>query len=208
MKEITEVLSEIEDGRATMDELLPLVYDQLRQLAAARMSGERLDHTLQATALVHEAYLRISESADAQSWENRGHFFAAAAESMRRILIDSARKRQSLKRGGERQRVELDDYVDAEDDTPELLLDLEEGLQRLAEEDEQAAALVKLRVFAGLSVTEAGKILKLSRTAAYENWEYARSYFAMLHANGSPTTPPPTTTPTTTPNGEGPSKKS
>ncbi len=180
--EITRILSRIEAGAATTDELLPKVYDQLRGLAAARMAHERADHTLQATALVHEAYLRVTKVAGEQSWQNRGHFFAAAAEAMRRILIESARAQRSQKRGGQRRRVPLVDYGHRPDETADLWLDLDEGLQQLAADDAQAAALVKLRVFAGLSVTEAGKLLGLSRTRAYENWEYARSYLAVLQA--------------------------
>ena len=180
MTDVTQILSAIEQGDpSAADKLLPLVYDQLRELAAARMFNERADHTLQATALVHEAYLRLVDVEKAAHWDSRGHFFSAAAEAMRRILVESARAKKSQKRGGDRLRIEWQDFVDCDADTPGMLLDLDEGLSRLAEEDAPSAELVKLRLFAGLSVTEAGEALGMSRTTAYENWEFARSWFAM-----------------------------
>lgn len=180
MSDLTHILSQMEAGDANAaNRLLPLVYDQLRELAASRMFNERADHTLQGTALVHEAYLRLVDSADGQSWENRGHFFAAAAEAMRRILVDSARTKKSKKRGGDRQRLELQDFMASDAQTADMLLDLDEGLSQLALEDAESAELVKLRLFAGLSVTEAGQSLGMSRSTAYENWEFARSWFAM-----------------------------
>lgn len=179
MSDVTEILSKIDAGdAAAADQLLPLVYKQLRELAASRMLNERPDHTLQGTALVHEAYLRLVGSENGQSWENRGHFFAAAAESMRRILVESARAKKSQKRGGDKQRVELQDFVDSDAGNPDMLLDLDEGLSRLAQNDGETAELVKLRLFAGLSVTEAGRALGMSRSTAYENWEFARAWFA------------------------------
>ncbi len=180
MSDVTEILSKIEAGDAkAADELLPLVYEQLRKLAASRMVNERPNHTLQGTALVHEAYLRLVGSPSGQSWENRGYFFAAAAEAMRRILIDWARSKKCQKRGGNRQRVELLDFAGKDAVNPDMLLDLEEGLSQLALEDAESAELVKLRLFAGLSLTEAGQALGISRASAYENWEFARSWFAM-----------------------------
>ena len=180
MSDVTEILSKIEAGDANAaDGLLPMVYNQLRELAAARMLHERPDHTLQGTALVHEAYLRLVGSPSGQSWENRGHFFAAAAEAMRRILVDSARAKKSQKRGGDRQRLELDDFVGNDPENPDMLLDLDDGLSQLALEDAESAELVKLRLFAGLSVTEAGQALGMSRSTAYENWEFARSWFVI-----------------------------
>jgi len=177
----------IEAGDANAaDGLLPLVYEQLRELAASHMVNERPDHTLQGTALVHEAFLRLVNSEGSQSWKSRGHFFAAAAEAMRRILVDSARAKKSQKRGGDRQRVELRDFVDSDAETPEMLLDLDEGLSRLAREDTESAELVKLRLFAGLSVTEAGQALGMSRSTAYENWDFARSWFAIHFRTQSP----------------------
>ena len=179
MSDVTEIISKIRAGNAVAtDELLPLVYDQLRELAASRMSGERADHTLQATALVHEAYLRLMGPADSKSWENRGHFFAAAAEAMRRILVDSARARKSQKRSGTRRRIELQDLADSDAEISDIMLDLDEGLKGLAKEDAESAELVKLRLFAGLSVTEAGQALGMSRSTAYENWKFAHSWFA------------------------------
>ena len=176
MSDITQILSQIESGDPlAAEQLLPLVYDELRKLAAARMANERPDHTLQATALVHEAYVRLVQSP--QSWETRGHFFAAAANSMRQILVNSALARQSQKRGGGGPQVDLESFAAAGPD-PDMILDLDELLTRLAQEDAEAAELVKLRLFAGLSVTDAGNALRISRTAAYESWQYARAWFA------------------------------
>ena len=187
MSDVTEILSMIEAGDASAAEgLLPLVYEQLRELAATRMLNERPDHTLQGTALVHEAYLRVVNSAGGQSWKSRGHFFAAAAEAMRRILVDSARAKKSQKRGGDWRRDKLQDFIDSDTETPEMLLDLDEGLSRLAQEDKESAELVKLRLFAGLSVTEAGQALGMSRSTAYENWDFARSWFAIHFRTQSP----------------------
>lgn len=180
MSDVTQILSKIQAGDgAAAEKLLPLVYSELRELASARMNGERADHTLQPTALVHETYLRLLGIQGDQSWDNRGHFFAAAAEAMRRILIESARARKSQKRGGDRKRVPLDDFVDSEVVGDDTLLDIDEGLGRLTEEDAESAELVKLRLFAGLSVTEAGQVLGMSRSTAYENWDFARSWFAI-----------------------------
>jgi len=150
------------------------------------MLCERPDHTLQATALVHEAYLRLVDAQQVQRWESRGHFFSAAAEAMRRILIESARQKKRQKRGGDARRVGLENLAVAATMArdPDLLLDLNTGLFRLAEEDPEAAELLKLRLFAGLSVTEAGKMLGMSRTVAYRNWEYVHAWFA-VHCGGS-----------------------
>ena len=155
---------------------MPLVYDELRKLAAARLAAERPDHTLQATALVHEAYLRLVGSE--QSWQGRAHFFAAAANSMRQILVNWALAKRCEKRGGAGQRVEMDDLAVAYTTDPDLILELDESLTSLSGEDPVAAELVKLRLFAGLSVTEAGEALNLSRTKAYDNWKFARAWFA------------------------------
>ncbi|MCR9296870.1 MAG: ECF-type sigma factor [bacterium] len=180
MAEPTQILNEKDRrGRHVSHSLLPLVYEQLRQLAEKRLASERADHTLQATALVHEAYLRLEGSTDVAVWETRGHFFAAAAEAMRRILIESARAKNAKKRGGDLVRVELGDFVCLSDESPELLLDIDAGLNELEREDREAAELVKLRLFAGMSVTEAGETLGMSRSSAYENWEFAKSWFAV-----------------------------
>ncbi len=162
------------------DELFPLVYDDLKRLAAARFVHERPGNTLQATALVHEAYLRLAGSKAAKQWDNRGHFFAAAAESMRRILIESARRKQAKKRSGKRMRVKLEDCVEAGVQSAALLLDVDEGLKELQKADAKSAELVKLRLFAGLTIAEAGDYLGMSRSTAYEHWQYARSWFVVF----------------------------
>jgi RNA polymerase sigma factor (TIGR02999 family) len=181
MSDITRILSQVESGDpAAAEQLLPLVYHELRKLAAARMIAERPDHTLQATALVHEAYIRLVDTAKAQHWNSRNHFFSAAAESMRRILVDHARARRRHKRSGSRERVEL--AADLAECTPGNYgdwIDFSESLDQLAAEDADSAALVKLRVFAGLSVEEAGKTLGMTRTAAYENWKFARAWYTL-----------------------------
>ncbi|MCA9035561.1 MAG: RNA polymerase subunit sigma [Planctomycetaceae bacterium] len=180
MSEVTHILSQVESGDAVAAEkLLPLVYEELRRLAKTRMANERSDHTLQPTALVHEAYLRLVDVKQAQHWDSRGHFFSAAAEAMRRILIESARRKDSLKRGGDRQRVEID--VDLEQTMavgPVHLIEVSEALDQLLAEEPEAGELVKLRLFAGLSVTESGRMLGLGRTKAYETWEFAEAWFA------------------------------
>jgi RNA polymerase sigma factor (TIGR02999 family) len=176
MSDVTHLLDAAAAGdRHAAAELLPLVYDELRGLAAARMAAEAPGHTLQATALVHEAYLRLIGPEDPR-WESRGHFFAAAAEAMRRILVESARSRGRLKRGGRRVRVELLDVAGSLAEDPDLLLSLDELLTRLAEEDDAAARLANLHLFGGLSVGEAGQALGLSRPVAYRNWKYARAW--------------------------------
>ena len=179
MSEVTKLISQIEDGNlAASEELLPLVYDELRKLAAAKMAGERRDHTLAPTALVHEAYLRLIGPENNQQWDGRGHFFAAAAESMRRILIESARKRRRQCRGGDRQRLELS-HEDLSISVPvEELLQIDEALDRLGGEDPKTAELVKLRYFAGLSVEEAATAMGISRATAYRHWAYARAWLA------------------------------
>lgn len=182
MKDLTGLLSAIEQGDPTAaEQLLPLVYDELRRLAAQRLAQERPGQTLQATALVHEAYVRIVGSAPGQpGWNSRNHFLAAAAEAMRRILIENARRKKAQKRGGgAHSRVELDgiDLPDGPDGAPaEDLLALDEALDRLAREDPGKAELVKLRYFAGLSVEQAGEALGISRATAARHWDYARSW--------------------------------
>jgi RNA polymerase sigma factor (TIGR02999 family) len=172
MNEVTRILSEIEPGDPSAAErLLPLVYDELRRLAAVRMANERADHTLDATALVHEAYLRLVGD---QRFDNRGHFFAAAAEAMRRILIESARAKGRLKRGNDPVRLELLDQARHLPEDPDLVLSLDELLVRLGAEDEVAARVAHLHLFGGLTVEEAGDVLGLSRPVAYRNWKYAR----------------------------------
>ena len=182
MTEVTRILSAIEDGdRCAAEQLLPLVYDELRQLAARTLAQEKPGHTLQATALVHEAYVRLVGSGEEaasreQRWDSRGHFFAAAAEAMRRILIDRAREKRSQKRGGGRKRLDIDAIDLATRASPDQLLALDDALAKLAGEDPAAARLVELRYFAGLTVEEAGKALGLSTATAYRHWKYARAW--------------------------------
>jgi RNA polymerase sigma factor (TIGR02999 family) len=182
MTDVTRILSAIELGDPhAADKLLPLVYDELRKLAAQRMAGERADHTLQPTALVHEAYLRLvaspgRESGEAPRWDSRGHFFAAAAVAMRRILVDMARTRSARKRGGAWKRIDLNQVDLAGHVAPDDLLELDETLNKLAKLDPTACQVVKLRFFGGLSIDQAGEMLGLSRTAAYERWAFARAW--------------------------------
>jgi RNA polymerase sigma factor (TIGR02999 family) len=177
MADVTHLLDAAAAGdRKAAADLLPFVYDELRQLAAARMAAESPDQTLQPTALVHEAYLRLIGPADQPRWENRGHFFAAAAEAMRRILVDAARRKQTHKHGGHRRRVELPDVPARPEVADEQLLALDEALTRLAAEDPVAARVVELRHFAGLSIEDAAATLGLSRATAYRHWTYARAW--------------------------------
>jgi RNA polymerase sigma factor (TIGR02999 family) len=175
MSDVTRILSAIEQGDPhAAGQLLPLVYDELRKLAAAKLAQEKPGQTLQATALVHEAYLRLVDTEKAQQWNSRGHFFAAAAEAMRRILVEQARRKQADKRGGKRQRVALE-AADAGYIPPdEEILAIDEALTLLAVEDAQAARLIQLRYFGGLSIEEAAEEVGLSRSSAYEHWAYAR----------------------------------
>jgi RNA polymerase sigma factor (TIGR02999 family) len=177
MNEVTQVLKQIEAGEPNAaSRLMPLVYEELRKLATARLALERPDHTLQSTALVHEAYLRLVGTDE--NWQGRAHFFAAAATSMRQILVNWALAKNADKRGGAARKVEIEDIAIADASDPDLILDLDEALTQLAAEDSEAAELVKLRLFSGLSVTEAGEALSLSRTEAYGNWKFARAWFA------------------------------
>jgi RNA polymerase sigma factor (TIGR02999 family) len=177
MSEVTHILSAIEQGDPdAAEQLLPLVYDELRKLAAQKLTQEKPGQTLQATALVHEAYLRLVNVEKAQHWDSRRHFFAAAAEAMRRILIESARRKSTEKHGGQRQRMSLD-HVEAVGESPSTdLLALDEALTKLAAEDPVKAQLVTLRYFAGLSVQEAADALSVSRATADRYWSYARTW--------------------------------
>jgi RNA polymerase sigma factor (TIGR02999 family) len=180
MSDITRVLSAMEEGDPhAAEQLLPLVYGELRKLAAQKLAQEKPGQTLEATALVHEAYLRLVDVEKAQHWDSRGHFFAAAAEAMRRILIDQARRKHSRNRGGGMRRVELDAgalLVAPEDHAAEDLLLLDEALRQLENEDPLKARLVKLRYFAGLSIQEAATALDISVASAKRYWIYARSW--------------------------------
>ena len=177
MADVTQILSAIEQGDpCAAAELLPLVYDELRKLAASRMAPESPDHTLQPTALVHEAYLRLVGKDACKPWNSRGHFFAAAAEAMRRILVDEARRKQADKHGGNRVRVELPGDVAGPAAPSDDLVALDEALTRLEEHDPDAARLVKLRYFAGLSHQEAADAVGVSRGAADRLWVLARAW--------------------------------
>jgi RNA polymerase sigma factor (TIGR02999 family) len=175
MPDVTQILNEIEAGDShAAERLLPLVYAELRQLAAHKLAQEKPGQTLQATALVHEAYLRLVDTKKAQSWHSRGHFFAAAAEAMRRILIDNARRKGRLKRGGNIQRLEQADVVSLA--APDEMLVIDDAIDKLAVEDPDAARLVRLRYFAGLPIEDAAEMVGLSRSTAYEHWAYARAW--------------------------------
>jgi RNA polymerase sigma factor (TIGR02999 family) len=188
MSEVTRILSAIEQGDPqAAEQLLPLVYDELRKLAAEKMAHERPGQTLQATALVHEAYLRLVDADQIRRWDSRGHFFAAAAEAMRRILIDRARDKQCLKRGGGWQRVDLDRLAAVGDASADDLLALDEALGRLAQQNRPCAELVKLRFFAGLTLKEAATALGLARRTANRHWAYARAWlYETLSQGGEP----------------------
>ena len=177
MSDVTRILSEIEQGDpSAAEQLLPLVYQELRKLASQRMAQESPDNTLQATALVHEAYVRLVDVQKAQHWNSRGHFFAAAAEAMRRILVDNARRKQRPRHGGDRQRVELDEACSLAEVRLGEVLSVNEALSKLAEESPEKAELVKLRYFAGMSVQEAAAALDISRATAHRYWSYAKVF--------------------------------
>ncbi len=177
MSAVTQILNAIENGDShAAEQLLPLIYDALRKLATEKLAQERPGMTLQATALVHEAYLRLVDQAHSQTWNSRGHFFAAAAEAMRRILIEQARRRHAAKRGGAMRREELDESIVVALEPDEDLLALDEALTELEKVDATAANLVRLRFFAGLTMTDAAEILDMSVRSAQSLWAYARSW--------------------------------
>ena len=177
MSDVTRILSAIEQGDpSAAEQLLPLVYDELRKLAAHRLAQEKPGQTLQATALVHEAYLRLVGSEQVQNWNSRGHFFAAAAEAMRRILIENARRKTADKRGGQRKRVSLDHADAVAVAPPDELLALDEALERLERHDPVAGKLVKLRYYAGLSLEHAAEALGISSATAYRHWTFGRAW--------------------------------
>jgi RNA polymerase sigma factor (TIGR02999 family) len=177
MSEVTRILAAVERGEAhAAEELLPLVYDELRKLAAARMAAETPGQTLQATALVHEAYVRLVGGVQPQDWNGRSHFFAAAAEAMRRILVENARRRKSAKAGGGWERLEFIDADLAVDTAGDDLFEVDEALSRLAAEDPRAARLVELRFFLGMTLEEAAAHLGLQERTAYRDWAYARAW--------------------------------
>jgi RNA polymerase sigma factor (TIGR02999 family) len=177
MADITQILNAIDQGDPhAAEELLPLVYDELRKLATLKLAQEKPGQTLQATALVHEAYLRLVDVEKAQHWDGRRHFFAAAAEAMRRILVESARRKSTEKHGGQRQRISLDNVEAVADSRSTDLLALDEALTKFAAEDPVKAQLVSLRYFAGLSVQEAADTLGIARATAARYWSYARTW--------------------------------
>jgi RNA polymerase sigma factor (TIGR02999 family) len=177
MSDVTRILSRIESGDpSAAEELLPLVYEELRKLAAAKLAQEKPGQTLQATALVHEAYIRLVDVQNAQQWNSRGHFFGAAAEAMRRILVDSAKRKQSAKRGGQFERVELEKLEIVAPARSIDLIALDIALDELAVHDARKAKLVKLRYFVGLTLREAADILGISESTADADWAYAKSW--------------------------------
>ena len=177
MTDVTRILSAIEEGDArAAEQLLPLVYEELRRLAAQKMAQEAPGQTLQATALVHEAYLRLVDVEKARHWNSRIHFFRTAAEAMRQILVDNARRRRSLKRGGDWDRVDLGEVVDLASAPTVDVLAINEALEKLASRDPEKAELVKLRYFGGLSIQEAANTLGISRATASRHWSYAKTW--------------------------------
>jgi RNA polymerase sigma factor (TIGR02999 family) len=177
MGDVTRILSDIEDGDSgAAEQLLPLIYDELRRLAAQKMAGESPDHTLQATALVHEAYVRLVDVEQSQHWNSRGHFYSAAAEAMRRILINRARDNKRIKRGGGRCTIDLDQVEIAATLPSEHLEVVDEAIKRLGMEDQLVGDLVRLRFFAGLTLGEAAASLGIARRTADRKWAYARAW--------------------------------
>ena len=177
MNDITRILGQIEQGNSNAaEQLLPLVYGELRKLAVQRMAAENPGQTLQATALVHEAYLRLVDVNQAQNWDSRGHFFAAAAESMRRILVENARRKKRVKHGGELARRDLNDAAIVAPEIHEDLIALDAALDRLKAVDAQAVELVHLRYFVGLSIADAAKLLDISPRTADRIWAFARAW--------------------------------
>jgi RNA polymerase sigma factor (TIGR02999 family) len=183
MSEVTRILSAIEQGDPhAAGELLPLVYEELRKLAAQKLAQEAPGQTLQATALVHEAYLRLVDVERAQHWNSRGHFFAAAAEAMRRILVDNARRRETMKRGARLERIDLPEVVEPAKDDPTDLVALDEALKKLEALHPQKAQVVKLRFFAGCTLEETAQALGIARATAQRHWAFARAWlFGQLH---------------------------
>jgi RNA polymerase sigma factor (TIGR02999 family) len=186
MDDVTRILSALEQGDPhAAEQLLPLVYKELRKLAAQKFAQEKPGQTLEATALVHEAYIRLVDTEKVQHWDSRRHFFAAAAEAMRRILVENARRKKRSKHGGDLQRVDLDSRISF-DQEPDDLVALDEALGRLAIEDARAAELVELHFFAGLAIEKAGELLGLSRASAYRLWAYARAWLRADIEGGNP----------------------
>jgi RNA polymerase sigma factor (TIGR02999 family) len=191
MSEVTRILSALEQGDPhAAGRLLPLVYDELRRLAAQRLAQETPGQTLQPTALVHEAYLRLVGEDEGQNWDSRGHFFAAAAEAMRRILVDNARRKKRGKHGGHLQRLSLEDRDVPVESPPDDVLALDDALTRLAETDPEAARVVQLHFFAGLPIEQVAETLGVSRATAYRQWAYARARLRSAIDEGGGGAPP------------------
>lgn len=185
MSDVTQILNAIEQGNpSAADQLLPLVYDELRLLAAQRMAGEKPGQTIQATALVHEAYIRLVDVEKAQQWESRRHFYAAAAEAMRRILVERARRKGRLKRGGGHKRKEFDSDAIVAAEMPGDLLELDAALRDLEKKDARKAEVVKLRYFAGLTIEEVAAALKMSSATVDRDWTYARAWLFRQMTDG------------------------
>jgi RNA polymerase sigma factor (TIGR02999 family) len=190
MNEVTRILSAIDQGDPhAAEQLLPLVYDELRKLAAQKLAQEKPGQTIQATALVHEAYLRLVDGEPSRHWNNRAHFFRAAAQAMRYILVDRAREKQSQKRGGAWRRVELDSQAAVADEPAEGVMAVHEALERFAQHDPVKAELVQLRYFGGLSVEEAADVLQISRATADRYWRYAKTWLYCALARSHPADP-------------------
>ncbi|MCA9028642.1 MAG: sigma-70 family RNA polymerase sigma factor [Planctomycetaceae bacterium] len=187
MANVTQILQKNESGYPSVaEQLLPLVYDELRKLAAMKMANERPDHSLEATALVHEAYIRLVNAENVPLWESRGHFFNAAAEAMRRTLVDRARQQKRQKRGAGARRLTLEDNHWVSSTTPEQILSVNDAIERLGSEDPTAAEVVKLRFFAGMSVAEAADALGIHRGTAARHWSYARAWIRADLLAGEP----------------------
>ena len=185
MPDVTQILNAIEDGDpSAAEELLPLIYDELRKLAAARMAQESPDHTLQATALVHEAYLRLVDVDQVQHWDSRGHFYSSAAEAMRRILVENARRKTTGKHGGQLERVPFDGIDVAGPDSAKRFLRLDDALSRLATQEPDRAKVITLRYFGGLTIEETAEVLDISTATANRYWAYARAWLqAEINSN-------------------------
>ena len=187
MSDVTRILSQIQSGDPTAaEQLLPLVYDELRKLAAVRLAQEKPGQTLQATALVHDAYIRLVDVENAQNWDSRGHFFAAAAEAMRRILVEQARRKERVRHGGEFGRTELRDVVDARVPDAETILAVDEAMERLSQQEPDVAEIVKLHFFAGLTLDETADALSKSRATVYRQWAYARACLRLMMRGAEP----------------------
>ena len=191
MSDVTRILNQIEDGdEHAAEKLLPLVYDELRRLAARKISREKPGQTLQGTALVHEAYIRLVDGSENQRWDSRGHFFAAAAEAMRHMLVDVARKKKRIRHGGDHQRVDFEDDFLAIDLPVDHLLVIDEALTQLKASDPRAGQILELKYFAGLTTEEAAEMMGVPPRTAYRDWAYARSWILRYLGHSGPSSVP------------------